>query len=506
MNYWKKPEKPISVLCFALLLSATAASACSDLFMYGKIPAVSEWAQSGRNLDCDVTLSPVLTNYPAQTDWTTKDSSGKVINLNKNKYSFVGVSILGKEKKFVDGMNSEGLSASLLWMEDAKFPATATGDSAIAMSDLVAWLLGNFDNVENARKELVKKTVWFDSGVFPYPAHLVIHDTKRYGSLVVEWIDGTAKPVYIDSNNGYNNILTNGPSYKEQLNNLKNFKDLSKDPQQMTGLPGDQTSMSRFVRLSVLFKFTAQYVVVPDTLLCFADLSLMMYGSQWTLQQMLNLMNRVAIIHGEAVHTVPSEDTPHFTHTQLTLVRDHLNKKIYYRFNTDVALKMALVKKSSGTDIPQILDSAASPKAASSSAIKSSPSAFPSIEKSSDSLALDVYFPSIASGKDAKSAKFFIFAKSSNGGIMLWKSGGGCAESPDGRLYPLEGVENASTRIFFSDDFLMNNPGIKVFAGSGISELDMLTSGNFTQIFQAPDKTGLEKLPELKNLLRSKGL
>ena len=89
---------------------------------------------------------------------------------------------------------------------------------------------------------------------------------------------------------------------------------------------------------------------------------------------------------------------------------------------------------------------------------------------------------------------------------MLWKSGGGWIQSPDGRLSPLEGVENASTRIFFSDDFLMNNPGIKVFAGSGISELDMLTRGNFTHIFQAPDKTGLEKLPELKTLLISKGL
>ena len=90
--------------------------------------------------------------------------------------------------------------------------------------------------------------------------------------------------------------------------------------------------------------------------------------------------------------------------------------------------------------------------------------------------------------------------------MNLRKTGLSGNDSPDGRLYPLEGVENASTRIFFSDDFLMNNPGIKVFAGGGISELDMLTSGNFTQIFQSPDKTGLEKLPELKNLLRSKSL
>ncbi len=473
------------------------ASACSDIFFSGSFQT-----QSGRNLDCDVTLSPVVASYPSKMDWTTTDSKGTTINLGKNKYSFVGVSVLGQEKKLVDGMNSEGFSASLLWMEDAKFPATAEGNSAMAMSDLVAWLLGNFTNVSDARKALSGKAVWYDSTVFPYPAHLVMHDTKRFSSVVVEWV-GAAKPIYIDDGNGYNGALTNGPKYKTQLENLAHFKNLSMEPNQMAGLPGDQTSMSRFSRLSVLSKFAAKYVSFPDTLRCFGDLSPVIYGPNWCLQQILNLMDRVAIVHGESTHDI--QDGKSLMHTQMTLVRDHAEKKIYYRFNTDVFIKMALVKKSLAFDKVQVLDSAANPKAIDAETARFSPSAFPVLDDNSDSLMLEISLPPTALGKDANPAKFYIFAKNADGRIMQWKPSKGWSYSREGRLLPLNGVNNilAPVHITLKDKFLMKHPGMKIFAGSGSSDTEMLMEGTFGQIFQTPDQDLLDRLPEVKSVLRS---
>lgn len=83
----------IGILCVAAILCADAAFACTDVYLEGRALNV-KWKQSGRNLDCDVNLSPVISSYPAKMVWTTTDSEGKAITLGTNTLSFAGVSVL----------------------------------------------------------------------------------------------------------------------------------------------------------------------------------------------------------------------------------------------------------------------------------------------------------------------------------------------------------------------------------------------------------------------------
>lgn len=500
-------KQSVSFLCFSMLIAASAASACSDVissgfFLWGKS---TRWTISGRNLDCDVTLYPELVSYPSKTEWTTTDSEGKEIKLGKTKYAFVGVKVLGKDRKLVDGMNSEGLSAALLWMEDAKFPASAIGNKAIAMSDLVGWILGNFSNVADARKSLAKELAWLDNAL-PYPAHLVLHDSGSSTSLVVEWTDGTATPKYIDDKNGYAKILSDAPDYKKQLDNLRNFATLSNDVYtNMFGFAGDQTSMSRFSRLSVLTKFAKMYVLWPDTYRSYEqppwDIK-PIYGSGFVLQQILMLLGRVNIVHGEAVHD--SGGTSSYMHTQMTIVRDHINRKIYYRFNTELALKMVLTNgTSSATESPAVLDSQAAPRHVPLiAAPKTNAFAIPSADAESESFAIVITFP-LSAMKD--SGKPFIFAQTCDGKILQWTSSGKWTKAEDGALSPSKDNVPDSIRIVLSDDFMVKNPGTRIFAGHGSSDVEMLAAGAFSEVARTPDKTTLENLPRIKNLLKGIG-
>ena len=229
----------------------------------------------------------------------------------------------------------------------------------------------------------------------------------------------------------------------------------------------------------------------------------MIYGPNWCLQQILNLLDRVAIVHGESTHDI--QDGKSLMHTQMTLVRDHVEKKIYYRFNTDVYIKMALVKKSLASNKVQLLDSAANTKAIDVKTARFSPLVFPVLDENSDSLKLEISLPATALGKDANPAKFYIFAKNADGRIMQWKPSKGWSYSREGRLLPLTGVKNISApvRITLTDNFLMKHPGMRIFAGSGSSDTQMLMEGSFGQIFQTPDQDLLDRLPEVKSVLRS---
>ena len=196
----------------------------------------------------------------------------------KNKYGYFG------RKGFIgdtlsDGMNTEGLSVSALYLPGTIYPSFDEKDkrSVLSIYDTSNYLLAMAKDVPEAmmllkKHQLVESAMELFSGVFlkDIPLHLSIRDAKG-NSAVVEYLDG--KVVFYQK---AQNILTNAPNYDWQLNNAKRYQSLKDTNEQenplfenrvinyekiyqvskledsgLLGLPGDFTSASRFVRGAV---------------------------------------------------------------------------------------------------------------------------------------------------------------------------------------------------------------------------------------------------------------
>ena len=53
-------------------------------------------------------------------------------------------------------MNEKGLAAGGLYFEDIEYPAVKPGDEVLNITDAVAWVLGNFQNILEVKAALQK--------------------------------------------------------------------------------------------------------------------------------------------------------------------------------------------------------------------------------------------------------------------------------------------------------------------------------------------------------------
>lgn len=164
---------------------------------------------------------------------------------------------------FVDGINKYGLAAMAFYFPDYnEYSASPLIDRVnLASYEVANYILKNAKNIEDvksiAQNITVLNTIYEPQGIV-LPLHWFCVD-KTGKSVVIECVKGDAK-VY-DNELG---IMTNSPTYPEHLLTLQNYPKFSQenDPQKtysqgtgMIGLPGDFTSISRFVRLNVFQKF-----------------------------------------------------------------------------------------------------------------------------------------------------------------------------------------------------------------------------------------------------------
>nr|WP_308770028.1 choloylglycine hydrolase family protein [uncultured Bacteroides sp.] len=176
------------------------------------------------------------------------------------KYGYVGLSV--EQKEFVaEGLNEKGLSAGLFYFPNyGQYEAYKTEwkSSSIADLQLVAWVLGNCQTVDEVMESLKE-------------VHVVAIDPR---ASTVHWrfADVSGRQVVLEIVDGqlhfYENelgVLTNSPGFEWQLTNLNNYVNLyagSAQPQEFgkltlrslgagsgfLGMPGDVTPPSRFVR------------------------------------------------------------------------------------------------------------------------------------------------------------------------------------------------------------------------------------------------------------------
>lgn len=229
----------------------------------------------GRTLELDVDEPWVMAYVPVGMEFESQAPDRDPFTYT-GKYGFVAVTapdrMPTKDKplnqndlKVIEGLNSEGVTFSLLAYPSAGDPGEAAKNTITAIQawDLGSWVLSQCSTVEDVKTELAKTEVYLTrialvgNAVFPF--HLVVHD-KTGASIVIEWKDGVE--------NVYDNpvgVMTNGPTFPWHLTNLGNWTHLTNVDQSSAtfgsldvhqpdsgiataALPSDNTSVGRFVR------------------------------------------------------------------------------------------------------------------------------------------------------------------------------------------------------------------------------------------------------------------
>lgn len=191
----------------------------------------------------------------------------------KNHYAIIGMAAYEESfPLYYDGMNEMGLA-----MAGLNFPYNSTYISQnveskllkIASFELIPYVLSLCDSTDRAEwllKDIIITDDRFNTDFPPSPLHWIISDRKR--SIVVEQTSEGLKV--------YNNpvgVLTNNPEFSYHMKNLINYTTVSPQNPGFTkidtfrsaysfglgalSLPGDFSSISRFVRACYVSQNTA---------------------------------------------------------------------------------------------------------------------------------------------------------------------------------------------------------------------------------------------------------
>jgi len=228
----------------------------------------------GRTLDVERDYGEEITVIP-------KDFWAKSGFKTKYRILSVAKNVSGYPLIF-DGMNEMGLSmAGLNFPGNAEYFDVIKGKDNIPSYDLILSVLGRFKSIVEAKeyfKNLNITDKHFSPDIPTSPLHWIVAD-KSGSSIVEQTKDG----LFIYDNP--ENVLTNNPPFPMQKENLKKYRNLSPNHkstnQELTyytrgtgalGLPGDMTSMSRFVRTVYNSKYAERFENEDENIRMFFDI------------------------------------------------------------------------------------------------------------------------------------------------------------------------------------------------------------------------------------------
>lgn len=214
----------------------------------------------GRNLDLEYSYNERVTitprNYPI--------SFCKEGKLN-NHFAIIGMSyIQDNYPLYYDATNEKGLSmAGLNFPDNADYKDFDNKKINISPYEFILYILSKYSNVnevKNALKDINLVSIPFSDKLPLAPLHWIIAD--KTNTITVESVEDGIK-IY-DNKVG---VLTNNPPFDYHINNLNNYLHLSaKEPDNTfckninlspssrgmgaVGLPGDYSSVSRFIKAS----------------------------------------------------------------------------------------------------------------------------------------------------------------------------------------------------------------------------------------------------------------
>ena len=212
----------------------------------------------GRTLDYEFSYGEEITVMPRNFPLSFRHGGG-----TDRHYAIIGMAhVADGYPMFYDAVNEKGLGmAGLNFAASARYSEPEDGKQNVAQFEFIPSVLSQFASLEQARSAIEKINLVGTTYDSRYPAakmHWIIAD--KSGAITVEPTEGGLK-IY-DNAPG---VLTNEPPFDMQLFNLNNYMRLSpRQPENSfsdaldlgtysrgmggLGLPGDLSSMSRFVR------------------------------------------------------------------------------------------------------------------------------------------------------------------------------------------------------------------------------------------------------------------
>ena len=216
----------------------------------------------GRTLDYEFSYGEKITitprNYPFKF---------RYLKENNNHYAIIGMAhIENNYPLYYEAMNEKGLAiAGLNFVNNAKYNEVINRKNNVCQFELIPYILINCTNIKEV-KELLKNinitSTPFSNNLPCSSLHWMVSDLNN--SIVIE----STK----DGLNIYDNeigVLTNNPPFINQLDNLNKYQYLSNENKNdsyneayfsrglgAVGLPGDLSSMSRFVRVYFTKKYS----------------------------------------------------------------------------------------------------------------------------------------------------------------------------------------------------------------------------------------------------------
>mgnify|MGYP001033961546 CR=1 FL=1 len=225
----------------------------------------------GRTLDYEFSYGETVTVTPRNFRLEFRH-----MGVMERHFAFIGMAhVADNYPLYYDAVNEKGLGiAGLNFVGNAVYQPAAQALDNIAQFELIPWLLGQCATLAQARALLERMNLLnepFHPSLPLAQLHWLIADERE--AVTVE---STADGLHV-----YENpigVLTNNPPFGEQLFNLNNYMHLSpRQPENRfsqalplrpysrgmgaLGLPGDLSSMSRFVRAA----FTKLNAVSDDT-------------------------------------------------------------------------------------------------------------------------------------------------------------------------------------------------------------------------------------------------
>ena len=214
----------------------------------------------GRNLDLEYSYNETVTITPRNFIFEFR-KVGKM----KSHFAMIGMAYIADGYPlYYDATNEKGLSiAALNFPQNAHYKPFCEGKDNITPFELIPWILAQCATVSEAERLLEQINILnenFNDELPLSPLHWIISDKER--SITLESVKAGIK-VY----DNFVGVLTNNPTFDYQLFNLNNYMALTSGTPQNTfaldnnlqlktysrgmgamGLPGDYSSMSRFVR------------------------------------------------------------------------------------------------------------------------------------------------------------------------------------------------------------------------------------------------------------------
>jgi choloylglycine hydrolase len=321
---------------FALLLLAlfNISHACTNIMVTAKDKTVVV----GRTLEFGPSLESEIVTSPKGKMFSNTTPDGQKSQSWQAKYGYVFLNFFGQDYT-LDGLNEQGLSVGLLYLPGyTDYPTIVESElkNSIPYFQLGDWILSQFKSTEEVKTALATlkvfgQTLELKGKPYTFPIHFVVNDASGK-SIVIEFNKG-AMQVYQNPLG----ILTNSPTFDWQLNNLKNYANLTPYAVKpikidgfnysstgqgagMVGLPGDTTPPSRFVKMSFLQK-SAFEVDSAEEAVVLSD----------------HIIGNVFIANG----TVRDEKgTPGSETTQWTVFKDLKNGKLYFKSYQFPALQL----------------------------------------------------------------------------------------------------------------------------------------------------------------------